>query len=223
MLTREDWGQDKNCTLFMFDNVANGIADSSALNPRQSGDLQLVMEFGANPGNNITIIVYGEFDNLLEIDSNGAVLYDIYQREKKKMELVALNNVQLDYLAREDQILKPYFHGTVAYDRLPKKPSRVPCGYIVNTDPHDQPGRHWLGVWTDGNVCEVMDSFALPLENYETTQPLQEWIAKHWKYHVTNGKSLQALNSKSCGDYALLYLKEKARGRTLSDFFKTVF
>lgn len=136
------------------------------------------------------------------------------------MELVALNNVQLDYLAREDQILKPYFHGTVACDRLPKKPSRVPCGYIVNTDPHDQPGRHWLGVWTDGNVCEVMDSFALPLENYETTQPLQEWIVKHWKYHVTNGKSLQALNSKSCGDYALLYLKEKAHGRTLSDFLK---
>ena len=35
---------------------------------------------------------------------------------------------------------------------------------------------------------------------------------------VTNGKSLQAIHSKSCGDYALLYLKAKARGRTLQDF-----
>ncbi|KAJ7371896.1 hypothetical protein OS493_021993 [Desmophyllum pertusum] len=57
------------------------------------------------------------------------------------MEQVALNNVQLDYLAREDEALKPYFHGTVACDRLPKKPSRNPCGYIVNTDTHDKPGR----------------------------------------------------------------------------------
>ena len=35
---------------------------------------------------------------------------------------------------------------------------------------------------------------------------------------VTNSKSLQAISSKSCGDYALLYLKAKARGRTLQAF-----
>jgi len=35
---------------------------------------------GAAPGTNITVLVYGEFENLLEIESNGAVLYDIYQR-----------------------------------------------------------------------------------------------------------------------------------------------
>ena len=67
-------------------------------------------------------------------------------------------------------------------------------------------------------MCEVLDSYALPLEMYEQATPLREWIVKHWKYVVTNGKSLQAVNSKSCGDYALLYLKAKARGRTLQDF-----
>ena len=35
---------------------------------------------------------------------------------------------------------------------------------------------------------------------------------------MTNGKSLQAIPSKSCGGYALLYLKAKARGRTLQEF-----
>jgi len=74
-----DWGQAKNCTLFMFDNVANGCADSQTLNPKQTGDLQLVLEFGAAPATNITVLVYGEFENLLEIDRNGAVLYNIYQ------------------------------------------------------------------------------------------------------------------------------------------------
>ena len=135
------------------------------------------------------------------------------------MEQVALNNAQLDYLARDDPQLKPVFYGTVACDRLPKTPrKKKPQGYIVNTDPHDQPGQHWLAMWTDQNVCEVMDSYALPLERYEQAAPLREWIVQHWKYVVTNGKSLQAIYSKSCGDYALLYLKAKARGRTLQEF-----
>ena len=65
------------------------------------------------------------------------------------MEHVALNNVQLDYLARDDPQLKPVFYGTVACDRLPKSPVKTTSqGYIVNTDPHDQPGQHWLAVWT---------------------------------------------------------------------------
>ena len=56
------------------------------------------------------------------------------------MEHVALNNVQLDYLARDDPQLNPVFYGTVACDRLPKSPVKTTSqGYIVNTDPHDQP------------------------------------------------------------------------------------
>lgn len=35
-----DWGHNKNCTLFMFDNVANGCVDSQNLNPKQAGELQ---------------------------------------------------------------------------------------------------------------------------------------------------------------------------------------
>ena len=79
MVERGDWGQTRNCALFMFDNVANGCADSQRLNPKQTGDLQLSLEFGAAPNTNITVRVYGEFNNLQEIDLNGAVLYDIYQ------------------------------------------------------------------------------------------------------------------------------------------------
>ena len=79
MVRQDEWGQGRGCTLFMFDNVANGRADARTLNPKQSGDLQLVLEFGAAPNTNITVLVYAEFENLLEIDSNGAVLYNIYQ------------------------------------------------------------------------------------------------------------------------------------------------
>ena len=143
LVQQDDWGPDKNCTLFMFDNVANGRADARILNPKQSGDLQLILEFGVAPNINITVLVYAEFENMLEIDSYGTVLYNIYQPSKKDMEQVALNNVQLDYLARDDPVLTPDFYGTVACDRLPTKPLQTrPQAYIVNTDPHDQPGEH---------------------------------------------------------------------------------
>ena len=79
MVLRENWGQGKRCTMFVFDNTANGCLDSPVLNPKQTGQLRLVIDFGANPGVNLTILLYGEFENLLEINGNKIVTYDVYQ------------------------------------------------------------------------------------------------------------------------------------------------
>ena len=134
------------------------------------------------------------------------------------MESVALSNIQLDYLAREDPLLKPHYRGAVPCDGLPKKPNPRTSAYIVNTDEKGKPGRHWIALWTQGNICEVMDSYALPIEFYKAT-PLETWL-KRWKYVVSNGKSLQSIdsNTKSCGHYALFFLKAKARGYSMPDF-----
>ena len=63
----------------MFDNVASGDVDSKNLNPRQSGDLQLKIKFRASPAEVVTMMIYGEFENLLKIDKFGGVLYNIYE------------------------------------------------------------------------------------------------------------------------------------------------
>jgi len=76
MVRKEDWGHGKRCNMFVFDN---GCLDSPVLNPKQSGELHLVIDFGANPGSNLTILLYGEFENLLEINENRVVTYDVYQ------------------------------------------------------------------------------------------------------------------------------------------------
>lgn len=94
------------------------------------------------------------------------------------MELVALRYIQLKYLAKEDPLLKPYYDGASACDRLPKKLSHKERGYIVKTD---EEGKHWISVWTKGNVCEVMDSYGLPVENYGA-KPLEEWRLNQWKF-----------------------------------------
>jgi len=135
------------------------------------------------------------------------------------MEHVALTDQQLTYLAREDPCLKPVFYGTVPCDGLPKYPIKTqPRAYIVNTDPEDKPGQHWIALWTENNVREVMDSYGLPLDTYPQAKPLKDWVMTQWKYVVTNGRSLQGFFSQACGHYALLYLKLKAQGGTLQDF-----
>ena len=49
------------------------------LNTKLAGEVRLVLDFGADQGDNITVIVYAEFENLMEIDSNRTVQYNIYQ------------------------------------------------------------------------------------------------------------------------------------------------
>ena len=63
----------------MFNNVANGAADGALLNPRQNGDLRVVFRLGAPTGHVINVVLYAEFENVLEIDGNNAVMYNVYQ------------------------------------------------------------------------------------------------------------------------------------------------
>jgi len=79
MVRASDWGQGKKCTLFVFDNTANGCLNSSVLNPKQNGDVRLVINFGAAPGANLIVLVYGEFENSMEADRNKTITYDVYQ------------------------------------------------------------------------------------------------------------------------------------------------
>ena len=37
---------------------------------------------------------------------------------------------------------------------------------------------------------------------------------------IYNGQSLQSIDSKSCGDYALFYLKDRARGQSMNEFLR---
>ena len=139
------------------------------------------------------------------------------------MEKVILTTSQLNQLAFHHPTLVPFFYGTVPCDGLPERPDTSrSMGYIVNTDPSGQPGRHWLGVWTnDKNACEVFDSFALPLETYGTTTPLKRWLTRHFKYVTSNGQSVQSLHNQSCGGHALMFLVAKSQGQSMSRFQNT--
>ena len=79
MVREEDWGHGKHFNIFLFDNTANGCVDSPVLNPKKTGEVRVVIDFGANPGENLTVLLYGEFENLMEINGAGVITYDVYR------------------------------------------------------------------------------------------------------------------------------------------------
>ena len=88
--------------------------------------------------------------------------------------------------------------------------------YIVNADPEGQPGEHWLAIWTQNRVCEVFDSYGLPLSSYQNLK-LQAWFTQ-WKEVITSDHTLQAMDSHTCGHYALLFLRAKSKHHSFEDF-----
>ena len=78
MLLPSDWGQEKNCTLFLFNNVPSGKADDPQYrNTRQSGNVRLVIDFAAAVNHNITVLVWSEYENVYEINHLGGIKYNI--------------------------------------------------------------------------------------------------------------------------------------------------
>lgn len=135
------------------------------------------------------------------------------------MQKVTLTTSDLNTLARHHPTLAPYFQATLPYNRLPAPETFMfPCGFIMNTDTSNLPGRHWLGLWLPKkNVCKVLDSFSLDLDVYETTAPLQACL-KQFKYVTRNRQSLQSVMDQSCGDYAFMFLVMRSQGKSLTEF-----
>ena len=75
MIKPEEWGQGKNCTLFFWNNVASGDADSPNRNQMLAGDVKLKIEFSTAVNQNLTVVVFGEFEHVLEVDNYGGIVY----------------------------------------------------------------------------------------------------------------------------------------------------
>ena len=223
MVRKEDWGQGKHCTLFVFENAANRHLHRSVLNPKLSGELRMTLHFGANPGENLKAIVYAEFENILEIDRNKAVLYDVYDGVGRR----AGGTSGLDKHAAQSIGLAPSRLGLAVRRRPPLRPTAFAPAHRNVEGVHRQHGsRGAAGTAFDRGVDRrqrVRDPGQLRvalgrLRNH--AQPLQTWLDRHFKYVTRNGQSLQSLYSQSCGDYALLFLIARSQGVSMTDFLK---
>ena len=90
MILPEMWGQtvrlnhdssdvvnaSGNVTLFAFNFTPDGRPDAPTFHPHQSGNVRLQFKLNVSAGHAITVLIYAEFEIVMEIDNNNGVLYN---------------------------------------------------------------------------------------------------------------------------------------------------
>ena len=67
---------EENVTLFAFNFTPDGRPDAPTFHPPQSGNVRLQFKLNASAGHAVTVMIYAEFENVMEIDNNNGVLYN---------------------------------------------------------------------------------------------------------------------------------------------------
>ena len=93
--------------------------------------------------------------------------------------------------------------GVYAADQLPHyiSPSTA---IIVNTDPHNENGTHWVAFYLNrnGGLIEFFDSYGQPPH----LQFYQGLLRRNARRYLYNEHRLQSDNTLVCGHYCLVYL-----------------
>lgn len=74
MIKPSDRGQGRYCTLYFRNNVPSGDDGSSLRNLPLTGDVRIEIEFAAAVNQKLTVIVFGEFKQVIEVDHRGGVI-----------------------------------------------------------------------------------------------------------------------------------------------------
>lgn len=81
---------------------------------------------------------------------------------------------------------------------------------IVNTDPSNKPGKHWLALYVDQNRnAEFFDSYGFGLEHYSFVKDFL--IRNEVSLSKCNTRQLQGSLSSTCGQFCLYFLFWRCR------------
>lgn len=108
--------------------------------------------------------------------------------------------------------LKGYkrFIGVFPCDLLPAlKPGQA---MIVNTDPHDKPGQHWVAFYMSEDLTlEYFDSFGLPPLVSQFRKYINRGAHKIFSYSTVQ---LQHNNSETCGKHCIAFVKHRLNNQS---------
>lgn len=115
-----------------------------------------------------------------------------------------------EVLSRE---FKSSFGGVYPVDLLPDQLRPGEKAVVVNTDPQDRPGEHWVCLYVSNPVVEYFDSYGFPPLQKE----IQDFIQRHAQQWTYNPYRYQDWNTDVCGQYCVYYLHQRDKKRKKSD------
>jgi hypothetical protein len=124
-----------------------------------------------------------------------------------------MDTLQVENLLRADCKLSVIFEGVYASDCLPEFCDRQGTALVMNMDPSNLGGSHWVCIYIENGRGEYFDSYGLapPLEEFAN---FLERNCTTWTY---NKQELQSLDTMVCGHYCIWFLSERARGHSMRD------
>lgn len=129
-----------------------------------------------------------------------------------------MNTLQLGEIIAKDAKM----NGSVsvfASNQLPNHVIRRPYGFIINTDPSTKPGQHWVAVFLpslETQPAEFFDSYgATPQAN------ILQFLKMNSVHCNYNNVTLQGLETKTCGYWAIYFLRLRFRNKSLRSIIKS--
>lgn len=130
-----------------------------------------------------------------------------------------MNMLQIEKVLKRDVCTKKYFIGVFPSDDLPKNSERFPFMMVVNTDPHNQPGTHWLAIYSKTpRSIEFFDSYGNSPDFFN--QNIRSYVQKY-DFVTFNDTPLQSSSTAVCGQYCIYYLYYKARNHSLKSIISS--
>lgn len=115
---------------------------------------------------------------------------------------------EITHILTRDRFTQPYFRGVFACDQLPKQYLPRPSLLVVNTDPSDKPGQHWVGIYiTRDGVGEYFDSYG----GRPKVPQINRFLQKNTKYSNYSARQLQGTFSTVCGQYVIFFHLHRCR------------
>lgn len=125
-----------------------------------------------------------------------------------------MNSKELEFILMKDSFVKSSFQGCFASDEIDSIQVPFPSSYILNYDPRNEPGSHWVAVYYDTHgQAEYLDSYGLP-PMIESINTFLERNSTSWRY---NEKLIQGFQSRVCGHYCIFYLLHRYRNLSMED------
>ena len=157
-IDRSDYGS--GYTAFCFDLSPDHCA-SDHFELIKQGNLKVELHFAQPLTNTVNLIIYAEFQNVIEIDAS---------RNVCTITQTNMDTIQLTIILRKDRYTRGVFQGVYSSDKLPTNISSYPALFIANVDTSNKPGTHWVAFYfTKEREGEFFDSYGLPPSNYTRT------------------------------------------------------
>lgn len=123
-----------------------------------------------------------------------------------------MDTQEIGSILKRDRYTRHAFRGVFASDALPHHVTQRPSAFVVNTDPAEKPGQHWIAIYLRGDgAAEYFDSYGLPPQLPE----FKLFLKKNASDIRVNHQRLQGPFSAVCGQYSIFFLLHRCRGLTI--------